>query len=69
MPLEDKEQDITVVPSGEFRANPAQYLAGVDRQPIRIVSPSGEASLTVMGVADLDKPSPSVPKTEKSSGA
>lgn len=66
MPLKDEEQEITVVPSGEFRADPSRYLAGVDRQPIRIVSPSGQASLTVMGVADFDEriaPPPSAEAT------
>jgi len=55
-----ENQDITVVTSTAFDADPSHYLARIREKPIRIVAASGDAFLTVMGPAELDDSDPCI---------
>jgi len=50
------ERRVRVVPSGEFRANPAQYLGKVDQEPVSLRSSDGRVFVTIGGLVDLDEP-------------
>ena len=48
----NNQDEVLVVSSEDFSADPARYLQNVDEQPIRIISSTSKLTITVMGLAE-----------------